>query len=121
MDLDNLTRRLALLGFAIQEDDDPDPRDPWVAELSGGFTIKVETHQYKWEPDGTTYGRSVYVPLDVPKVSLYLPHQCDEWDIAWGAAEEAAEEAAAFARKAQQAADLMVHVSAAITLASQAS
>jgi hypothetical protein len=111
MDLDNLTRRLAVLGFAIQEGDDPDPRDPWVAELSGGFTIKVETHQYKWEPDGTTYGRSVYTPLDVPKVSLYLPHQCDEWDIAWGSAE-----VATFASEAARAAGLMVHVSAAINL-----
>jgi hypothetical protein len=47
-----------------------------------GFTIKVQVKESKWIKDWTPYGHTEWVPCDPPRVSLYLPHSCDEWVIA---------------------------------------
>jgi hypothetical protein len=46
-----------------------------------GFTIKVQVKESKWIKDWTPYGHTEWVPCDPPRVSLYLPHSCDEWVI----------------------------------------
>lgn len=96
-DCSTLLEHLPELGFKPdRDDDDTDPATMYIREF-GAFTVRVRVAEYvtaRWvlnseggrdrvEPEG---GEDYYYVS--PSVIVDLPHQCDEWEVAYSTGQE---------------------------------